>query len=195
MTTFLCIRHGKCEPIGKYIAGRMSGIQLNNEGRKEVAILAQRLKDIDIEKVYSSPLERACETSDIICKAHNLDYEIQDQLNEIDYGDWSGKTFKELKLIPEWNLYNQLKSTFQVPNGEMLIDIEQRISTFTEKMRRIHKGVVVLVSHAEPIKCLIAHYLGISLDLIGRIEIDPASVSVLVLEDDIAHITCCNNTE
>lgn len=195
MTTFLCVRHGNCEPIGKYIAGRIKGIQLNDEGRKEVAILAQTLRDVDIEKIYSSPLERACETAEIICKAHCLNYEIRDELNEINYGDWSGKTFKELALIPDWNRYNLLKSVFQVPNGEMLIDIEQRISTFTEKIRRIYQGVVVLVSHAEPIKCLISHYAGIPLDLIGRIEIDTASVSVLILEDDTAHIACCNYTQ
>lgn len=59
MTVILCIRHGKCPHIGNFIAGRMSGIHLNEEGMAEVGHLSDNLKDIEITKVYSSPLHCA----------------------------------------------------------------------------------------------------------------------------------------
>ncbi len=192
MTTFLCIRHGKCDPIGKYIAGRIKGIHLNREGQEEVEALADNLFNIRIEKVFSSPLERACETAEIICKKMNLDYEIRHELIEIDYGDWSGKTIEELCRLNSWKQYNQQKSLMHVPNGEMLIEIESRMASFVEEIRRKYEEVVILISHGEPIKCLIAHYAGIPIDLVGRIEIDTASVTTLSLDDYNAQLLCIN---
>jgi probable phosphoglycerate mutase len=194
MTVFLCIRHGKCAPIGKYIAGRISGIHLNKEGQDEVAQLSDNLKTIGISKVYSSPLERAQETAEIICRKRNLDYEIRQELNEIDYGEWSGRTFDELSQIPLWHDFNRAKGLIRIPQGELLIEIESRVAVFVENIRKNSDGIVALVSHAEPIKCLIAHYAGIPLDLVGRVEIDTASVSVLKLNGFCANIICVNHT-
>lgn len=192
MTTFLCIRHGNCNPIGRYIAGRIEGIHLNREGQEEVEALADSLINIGIEKVFSSPLERACETAEIICRKINLDYEIKHELIEIDYGDWSGKTIEDLCRLTSWKQYNRQKSLTHVPNGEMLIEIESRMAGFVEAIRRKYKGIVALISHGEPIKCLIAHYTGIPIDLIGRIEIDTASLTTLVLDDYNAQLLCLN---
>lgn len=193
MTTFLCIRHGKCDPIGKYVAGRIKGIHLNREGQEEVEELSIEIAKMDIEKVFSSPLERACETAEIICRKMNLDYEVRHELIEIDYGDWSGKTIEELHGLTLWNLYNRQKSLLHVPNGEMIIEVEARMASFVEEIRRKYKGNVILISHGEPIKCLIAHYAGVPIDLIGRIEIDTASVTTLVLDDYNAQLLCINN--
>jgi broad specificity phosphatase PhoE len=194
MSVFLCIRHGKCPHIGNFIAGRMSGIHLNIEGITEVEHLSEYLKNIEISKVYSSPLERARETAEIICTKKNIEFEVSEALNEVDYGAWSGKTFGELSTIPLWHEFNKNKSLIRIPEGEMLVEIESRVSVFVEKIRKNNLGIVALVSHGDPIKCLIAHFAGISLDLIGRIEINTASVSVLMLDDFDAHIVCINHT-
>jgi broad specificity phosphatase PhoE len=194
MTLFLCIRHGKCPHVGNFIAGRMKGVHLDKEGLVEVNRLSDNLRGIEIKKVYSSPLERAQETAEIICKNMNIGYEIKEELNEVDYGAWSGKTFDELSTVPLWHEFNKTKGLIRIPDGEMLIEIESRISVFVEKIRKNSEGIVALVSHGDPIKCLLAHYAGIPLDLIGRIEIGTASVSGLILNDFNAHIICVNHT-
>jgi probable phosphoglycerate mutase len=172
----------------------MRGVHLDKEGYVEVSRLADYLRGIGITKVYSSPLERAQETADIICKRMNIGYEIREELNEVDYGSWSGKTFDELSKIPLWHEFNKKKGLIRIPDGEMLLEIESRIAVFVEEIRNNNEEIVALVSHGDPIKCLIAHYAGIPLDLIGRIEIDTASVSVLVVDDFNAHIVCINHT-
>lgn len=194
MTVFLCIRHGKCPHVGNFIAGRMKGVHLDKEGVFEVSRLSDSLRDIEITKVYSSPLERAQETAEIICNKMNIEYEIKEELNEVDYGAWSGKTFDELSMVPLWHEFNKTKGLIRIPDGEMLIEIESRISVFVEKIRKNSEEIVALVSHGDPIKCLIAHFAGIPLDLIGRIEIGTASVSVLMIDDFNAHILCVNHT-
>lgn len=192
MTIIVCVRHGDCEPIGKYIAGRSAGIYLNDNWRQQVTQLAAYFKTFKISGVYSSPLERACETASIICEYIDVKYEVIQELNEINYGDWTGKTFDELSKISLWRDYNNKKGLQRIPGGEMLIEIENRMAYFVEILRKKIDGIVILVSHADPIKCLIAHYTGMAIDTIDRIEISPASVSVIKVDDFGAQILNVN---
>jgi broad specificity phosphatase PhoE len=195
MTIIACVRHGKCDPIGKYIAGRMPGIFLNGEGKNEVSLLARYLDNIQIDKIYSSPLERTCETASIICDHKHMHFDIAQDLIEIDYGEWTGRSFNELSEISLWNDYNCNKKLLGIPGGEMLIEIECRMAFFVEKVRKETAGVIMLVSHADPIKCLIAHYAGMAIDAIDKFEISPASISIITVDDYGAQINCVNYTE
>jgi probable phosphoglycerate mutase len=194
MTTFVLIRHGHCDPVGKYIAGRKSGINLSETGKMQVMQLAGRLQKIEAEAIYSSPLERAIETASSLAEQKKLKLNIAEELLEVDYGMWTGKSFEELSKEPLWELYNTFRARVRIPGGEMTTEVVSRMSALIERLRRVYKGAVFLVSHGDPIKSVIAHYIGIPLDLIIRFDIQPASVSILSVDDYGAHLMTLNNT-
>ena len=194
MTTFLLIRHGDCEPVGKSIAGRMSGVNLNNNGLEQAQNLAKRLGKMKIDRLYSSPLERTRQTAVPLAKVLGLDIQISEKLHEINYGKWTGKTFEELSTIPLWKEYYSFKSNIRIPDGEMIVEVESRMCRFIEEERRRCNGTVGIFSHGDPIKTVIAHYMGLPLDLIVRLEISTASVSILRIDEYSATVLTVNNT-
>lgn len=194
MTTFVIIRHGTCDPVGKKIAGRMSGVHLNDEGWRQAEELVSRLRNVKLNRIFTSPLERTKETASPLARWKNLAVETDDALNEINYGEWTGKSFEELSMIELWKEFNFKKSSTRIPGGEMMIEVEARICGFFEKTRRTDLGIVAVFSHGDPIKMAIAHYLGIPCDMISRFEISTASVSIMHLDDYRARFTTVNNT-
>src|SRR5947209_17160919 len=111
MTTFLMVRHAAFDGLGRRIVGRQPGVHLNEEGAVQVRTLANRLGRIKCEAIYSSPMERAKETASALSRALNMDFTIEEGLDEIDYGAWTGKTFEELDLLPGWRRYNDARDT------------------------------------------------------------------------------------
>jgi probable phosphoglycerate mutase len=194
MTTFVLVRHGHCEPVGKYIAGRKSGIKLSEIGSRQVRQLVNRFRGIKVEAIYSSPLERAIETASPLAEQKRLKLNITEELLEIDYGNWTGKSFEELSSEPLWKLYNTYRGGVRIPGGEMIPEVVSRMSALMEKLRRAYQGTVVLVSHGDPIKSAIAHYTGVPLDFIMRLDVQPASVSILSIDDYEARLITLNNT-
>jgi probable phosphoglycerate mutase len=194
MTTFVLVRHGHCEPVGKYIAGRKSGIKLSEIGSRQVRQLVNRFRGIKVEAIYSSPLERAIETASPLAEQKRLKLNIAEELLEIDYGNWTGKSFEELSSEPLWKLYNTYRGGVRIPGGEMIPEVVSRMSALMEKLRRAYQGTVVLVSYGDPIKSAIAHYTGVPLDFIMRLDVQPASVSILSIDDYEARLITLNNT-
>ncbi|MGE5457806.1 MAG: histidine phosphatase family protein [Methanococcaceae archaeon] len=192
MITFLLIRHGDTM-AGNTVPGRKPGVHLSSNGLKQAAQIAELLKDVPIKHICCSPLDRTLETAGPISESHGLVLEINPGLLEIDFGDWTGKSFQELESIYEWKLFHIFRSGTRIPNGEMMIEIQQRMVTEIEKLReRFKSGIIAVVSHGDPIKTLIAHYAGIPLDYVLRVRIDTASVSVIKIDDFGAELRCLN---
>jgi broad specificity phosphatase PhoE len=101
VTTFLLIRHALCDPIGRSIAGRRPGVHLNDTGVQQAQSLAERLSGLAVGGLYSSPLERALETARPIGARHGLQVETAAGLNEIDFGDWTGRNLNELDQLAD----------------------------------------------------------------------------------------------
>jgi len=194
MTTFVLIRHGHCDPVGRYIAGRKSGIKLSETGSKQARQLVSRFNEIKVDAIYSSPLERAIETASPLAEQKRLKLNVAEELLEIDYGTWTGKSFEELSSEPLWKLYNTYRGRVRIPGGEMIPEVVSRMSALMEKLRRAYQGTVVLVSHGDPIKSVIAHYIGAPLDFIMRLDVQPASISILSIDDYGARLMTLNNT-
>lgn len=194
MTTFALIRHGNCDPVGRYIAGRKSGIKLSETGSKQARQLVSRFNEIKVDAIYSSPLERAIETASPLAEQKRLKLNVAEELLEIDYGTWTGKSFEELSSEPLWRLYNTYRGRVRIPGGEMIPEVVSRMSALMEKLRRAYQGTVVLVSHGDPIKSVIAHYIGAPLDFIMRLDVQPASISILSIDDYGARLMTLNNT-
>ena len=195
MTTFWLIRHAETDAIGNFLAGRLPGVHLNATGRRQAERLAVRLAPAPFSAIYSSPLERAAETAEPLARAKKLQVQPCEAANEIDFGDWTGKSFHALEPVPEWRRFNQLRSSAAIPGGELMLRVQTRMVGELECIRRRHPGrQVALFGHGDPIKAALAHYAGIPLDLFHRIEISPASVSVLALDEWGPRILRLNDT-
>jgi broad specificity phosphatase PhoE len=198
MTTFLLIRHASCDPLGRSIAGRKPGVHLNAEGCAEAAKLAERLKRLDIAGVYSSPLERALETAGPIAETQGLQVQPAPGLIEVDFGDWTGRSLAELDPVPAWSSFNRFRSGSRIPGGESMAEVLSRSLRELERLRQLHLGsggLLAVVSHGDVLRMLVIHALGMAVDLIHRVELSPASVSVLQVEDYGPRILLLNSTD
>lgn len=196
MTTFLLVRHALCDPVGQSIAGRSPGVHLNEAGRVQAARLAERLSEFPIEAVFSAPLERARETAAPLADRLGVSVRAIDALNEIDFGEWTGCALGELSGQPTWTRFNTLRSVTRVPGGESMLEVQARAVSAVEEIRRmVPEGQCAIVSHGDVIRSLVAHCAGIPLDLMLRLEISPASVSVLRITDHEISVRAVNVTD
>lgn len=198
MTTFLLIRHALCDPVGQAIAGRRPGIHLNQAGKTQAEALATRLADLSLAAIYSSPLERALETARAIGGRQRLDVQVAPGLNEIDFGDWTGRRIIELDQMPDWQAFNTFRSGTQIPGGETMLQVLTRAVAEMNRLRNAHPSpgaLVAVVSHGDVLRALVAHSLGVPLDLFQRLELGPASVTILDLNSDGPRLLLLNSTE
>jgi probable phosphomutase (TIGR03848 family) len=195
MTKFLLIRHAVTNAVGKKLSGRMEGVQLNEEGKVQAQRLAERLTGLPIHALYSSPLERTVETAKPIAQQLNLENIICEDFLEIDFGQWTDCAFEELQNDAQFKLFNSFRSCTRIPGGEMMLEAQARIIAGLQKLCVQHPNqTVAVVSHADLIKAAVAYYAGIHLDLFQRIEISPASVSVVEVYEETARILLINDT-
>lgn len=195
MLELLLIRHGQTDwNAERRIMGNQP-IGLNKVGKSQIQKLAELLKTLPIESIYSSPLQRTEETSQIINTGRNLKIEFHSNLREIEYGDWIGKTFREIKALPEYVEYYHSPHLPVCNNGESLTAVQTRGVDFIESLRKEKKqGRFALVSHADWIKCVLLHYLRIPLSQIYQLRIDNGSVSYLTLEEKRDRVISINHS-
>ena len=198
MTMFLLIRHALCDPVGHSIAGRQPGIHLNSQGERQARNLAERLAGLSLTGLFSSPLERALETARLIGLRHGLEAEPVAGFNEVEFGDWTGKPLAELDQIPAWRRFNEFRSGTRIPGGENMAEVLTRSLRELERLRQrfpSSKALVAIVSHGDVLRILVTHALGMPPDLLQRLELSPAGVSVLQVEDYGARILLLNSAE
>lgn len=184
MTTFLLVRHALHGYGGERIAGRQPDVHLSPDGVVQAERLSERLAGLPIKAVYASPLERTRETAQAVAAKLGLTPQIQEELIELGFGDWTGQALAELRGIEKWKQFNAFRSGTRAPNGELMLETQGRIVGLMTRLRERHPNeMVALVSHGDVIKSAVAYFLGVPLDLFLRIEISPASVSVVAVAD------------
>jgi probable phosphoglycerate mutase len=180
MTTFYLVRHGACDGLGETLWGRAPRVVLNEEGKAQAQRVAERFGRVKLDAVYSSPLERALETAEAIARAANLEVKQNAAFNEVDFGDWSGKSFAELERDERWRRFNTQRSVTKVPGGESFLDMQARVVAELDRLSAQHREkTVVIVSHADVIKAAVGYVSGTPIDLLQRFEISPGSVSII----------------
>jgi probable phosphoglycerate mutase len=184
-TLVLLVRHGETPTTGRLLPGRAKGLHLSDVGRGQADAVAERLAVLPrIDAIYASPLERTRETAKPIGAARQLPVTVDKGLLEADIGEWTGMELKVAAKTPEWKAVHAYPSGFRFPGGESFPEMQQRIVGAIERLRSAHPGqVIVLVSHADPIKAAVAHALGTHLDLFQRIVISPCSVTAISYDD------------
>ncbi len=183
-TTILLVRHGENDWVGKHkLAGWTPGVHLNKHGKKQAASAGERLakSPVKVDTIYASPLERTMETAEIIAGYLNVSINKHKGIGEVEYGEWTGQAIKKLAKLPSWSVVQFYPSNARFPQGESLYEMQargvQQINQLVEK----HPGqTLLLVSHADVIKSVVAHYLGMHLDLFQRLVISPASITTIV---------------
>jgi probable phosphomutase (TIGR03848 family) len=181
-TRILLVRHAVTEHTGPILSGRMPGIDLSEEGVRQAEATADRLADLEISTVYASPIERTTQTAERIAQRHGLAVLPLPGVIEADYGEWTGGTIAELAKTDEWKVVQAAPSRAVFPGGETMRDMQARTVAALDTLIDAHPHeTVVVVSHADPIRAAIAHYVGLHLDLFQRLSVAPASVSVLQL--------------
>jgi len=196
MTRILLIRHGSTDLLGRVLYGRMPGVFLNAEGRRQTGELASTLKArYSLDKIVSSPLERAIETAELIANATGTAITIDDGITEVDSGLWTGKTFEHLNALDHWQRYNRRRSLTCPPGGETMMDVQSRSWRAIQKMIHLEdtsSETCALVTHGDVIRCLLLLFLGMSIDHIHRLEIAPASVTEVNLGPYGPKVNCLN---
>jgi probable phosphoglycerate mutase len=195
MTVFLLIRHALTDAVGTAVSGWLPGVHLNAAGRQQAARLAERLAPARIDAIYSSPLERAMETAGEIARRRGLPVLPCEAAGEVRAGDWTGRSFNELEGLPGWRRFNALRSLGRIPGGELMLETQLRIVRELECLRERHPDAhVAVVSHGDVIKAAVAYLAGIPLDLFQRLEISPASLSVVSIDEHMPRILRLNDT-
>jgi len=180
MTQLFLIRHGHNDWADRKLAGWTPDVHLNEVGRDQSEALVQRLAPVEFDAIYSSPLERALETAAPLARACELKVTRLAGIGEVRYGDWQGKTLRQLSKKKEWAVVQHAPSAWRFPNGESMREMQARAVTAVEHVAARHpKGTVALFSHGDVIKAIVAHLIGLPLDMFQRLAIAPASVTVL----------------
>jgi probable phosphomutase (TIGR03848 family) len=195
-TLVLLVRHGQTPTTGAMLPGRAPGLHLNDVGREQADRVAKRIAELPrVDAVYTSPLERTRETATPIAQARAMKVQIDRGLLECDFGEWTGQPLKELMKRPEWGTVQRYPSGHRFPGGESFAEMQTRVVGAIERLRAAHPGgVVIAVSHADPIKAAVAHVLGTHLDLFQRIVISPCSVSVVAFHAGGPVVLTVNST-
>jgi ribonuclease H / adenosylcobalamin/alpha-ribazole phosphatase len=191
--TILLIRHAAHVELGRTLSGRRRDVALSRDGLDQAQIVGDLLGVEQISAVYASPRERAYYTARQIADPHELKVNVCDALDEIDFGDWTGRGFNELEGDPGWTEWNEARGTARPPNGESMVEALMRATAALAGLASEHNNATIAcVSHCDIIRGVIAHYLGLPLENMLRFDIDPASVSRLALGSWGARIMTVN---
>lgn len=196
MIKLIFIRHPetKWSKQKKYLG--KTDISLSLKGQGQAKLLSNYLKNEDISVIYSSRLKRALETAAIIAKSYNLKMKTDAMLDEIDFGEWEGMTFKQLqkrysKLVQTY-LSDPLNAKF--PSGESLLEFKNRVDEALEEILARERGTVVIVSHAGVNRISICSLLNLPISCFWQIKQDIGAINIVEIYQNTNIISLINHT-
>ena len=158
------------------LAGRDNRVALSPRGRDEANDLVPVLSKMEFDGLYSSPLRRCKETLVPYLQGRSEPLHLVDDLIEMEYGSWSGKPLSNLSRNQMWQSIQSRPSTVRFPEGESFSEMSLRANQAVLNLAVGKKRILVL-SHGDVIKSIVAFHLGLALDQFQRISIDPASIT------------------
>ena len=196
MTTLLLVRHGHTDAAGKRLTGRAPGVHLNELGRRQAERLVERLDGVRIDAIVSSPLERCRETAAPLAKARGRAVDVGRAWIEVGYGEWTGRSISQLRRTKLWRRVMFAPSNVRFPGGESLLEVQGRAVDATLDIADRHaRGTVLVVSHADVIRLLVAHLAGMHPDHLQRLSIDTASITAVSISDGFPRLLTVNDTD
>jgi len=176
------LRHAQSVANTKGIlAGQDDSVELSKDGFKQSKELANYLQTLKVSQVYCSPLTRCIQTITPFMKANpKIEFQIEPELIEMNYGDWSGKKLRTLSKDKRWKNVQNKPSTFTFPQGESFRQMRRRVEGLIKDVSA-QKGPILLVTHGDIIKMFLAASLGLPIDKFQSFVAEPASISALSL--------------
>lgn len=201
MATVILARHGRTSANATGIlAGRTPGVVLDEVGTAQAVAAAERLAGLDLAAAYTSPLERCQQTAALLLAGTALGAEVDEGLNECDYGDWAGKPMKELLTEDLWKVVQAHPAGVLFPGGESMAAMSARsvaaVRGCDARVAAEHgdNAIWLAVAHGDVLKAVLADALGMHLDAFQRIVVDPASLSVIRYTPRRSYVLAMNTT-
>jgi probable phosphoglycerate mutase len=189
--TIHLVRHGH-HALLRTLCGRMPGVGLDALGCRQMSVCAEGVMPVPTA-IQSSPQRRAQQSAAILGSHFGLPVETVAAVDELDAGDWTGRSFDDLNKEPSWHCWNSRRGSSRPPNGESMHSLQQRVVRHLEQLREdSSEGTFLIVSHAEAIRAALLHYADIALDDFLSVSVDPASVSTLCIDRRGVHIQQIN---
>jgi broad specificity phosphatase PhoE len=187
------LRHGAYAEIGQTLVGRTPGIFLNQEGREQAKVLAAALSGRALRALIATPLQRTQETAAPLAALLGLTVRIEEDLTDLDFGDWTMLPFGEIEKDSRWHDFNRFRSRAPIPGGESMIGVQRRAVKAILRLTAEFAGEEIAVfSHGDVIRTVIMHFLGMSLDRIHEIEILPGARCTLAVGSAAAAVLAIN---
>ena len=184
--TVILLRHGRSTSNTAHVlAGRSEGVDLDDKGRQQAAELVDRIGELPIRAVVSSPLLRCRRTIEPLADALGIEPVLDDRFSEVDYGEWTGRKLADLVKEPLWGVVQAHPSAAVFPGGEGLAQVQARavaaVRDHDTRLAEQHGGDALWLActHGDVIKAVVADALGLHLDGFQRVSADPASMSVI----------------
>lgn len=186
--SILLARHGHHQEVGRVLSGR-SDISLDEQGQAEALALARLVASRGVARIVTSPRARTRETAAVVATVLGLPVAVDATLDEVDFGDLTGRAFAALDGDPDWERWNAERATARCPGGETMGEAVARAVGF---VAGCGEGVTLCVSHCDIIRGVVAHYLGLPLERIFSLGCDPGSVTTLSLQGEGAMVVALN---
>jgi len=178
MTKILLIRHGDTDYVDEALAGRIDS-PLNSLGIEQSLRVSETHKHLPIIAIYVSPLRRTQQTAEPLAQELNLNIIIDNDLNQVDFGNWQGLSFEDLVKDPRWTTFNQNPALTQIPGGENC----QRVTQAILHLSRQHtdNALIACFSHGSIIRHIVSSFIGLPLENLNQLRIAPASISTVYI--------------
>jgi probable phosphoglycerate mutase len=176
------VRHGAHALVDKVLCGRSDAAALSPEGVEQAHQLATHFAARAVDAVQSSPRQRTRQTASPIAQAVGRQIDFADDMDELDAGEWTGRSFSDLAGDPAWQAWNARRGQARPPGGESMGELQARVIGHLERLKDSNAQSVVIVSHAEPIRAALLHCRDLPLDRFAEIAVAPGSISILRAE-------------
>jgi probable phosphoglycerate mutase len=189
----LLIRHGRTASTG--IRLPEPATPLSADGLAQADQLVARLEPVGIDALYSSPLLRCRQTAEPLARAPGLRIRVRDDLADVRVGRWAGRRLAQVKRTRLWRRATTAPLATPFPGGESLLDAHRRAVAELHAIAQAHpRATVAVVTHADLIRLALSHLLGAPVEAFSRFAIEPASISVVWLDDGQPRVLRVNDT-
>ncbi len=179
-TTVLLLRHAAHDWLGRGLAGRLPQVQLNAQGLQQAQALVRQLAGERLDAIVSSPQPRTRQTVAPLAAARGLPVAVVEELDEIDFGAWTGRRFEDLAGDAQWQAWNAHRASGTVPGGEAFVAVVRRAAQALAGLQAAHPGGRVLAaSHADVIKAVACGATQWPVDALHAFDVPPCSVTQL----------------
>lgn len=191
MTQVILVRHASHDRLNRILCGRMPGVSLSAQGHAEAQRLGEALAGCGATTLLSSPRTRTRETAAAIATALGLTVTEAPGLDEIDFGDWTGRALSDLATDPLWRSWNTHRADTRPPRGEGMDEAQARaLATLAARPEEC----LIAVSHGDIIRAVLLGLLGLSVSAYDRLVVEPASISTVEIWPGGGRVRSLNGT-